>query len=216
MKFWTLWLDFGVWRFKGNDDLRVELWIMNVELQDSKQWGIRLNLLYNPYLILTLNLQGFPCTCFLVEPYDLNVHNAYVGTWSLKAKGQMLMLDNFHTLYSVMWIWIVCRVEFGLCSCIIKFKFNKSVYGRSLMELGGLLGGCCGTLDFGAMPYESSSFHECGFCYWGIVSRSLTLHSQWYEFFSFHLLHLNFALWLMNLSTWLQCILHTFLSFCSF
>jgi len=144
MKFWTLWLDSGVWRFKGNDDLWVELWIMNVELRYSKQWGIRLNLLCNPYLILTLNLQGFPCTCFLVEPYDLNVHNAHVGIWSLKAKGQVLMLDNFHTLYSVMWTWIVCRVEFRLCSCIIKFKFWqillwRIIYGARRTPWGLLL-----------------------------------------------------------------------------
>ncbi len=38
----------------------------------------------------------------------------------------------------------MCRVEFGLCNCIIKFKFNESFYGGSLMELGRLPGAIVG------------------------------------------------------------------------
>lgn len=133
-------------------------------------------------MIITLNLQRFSCTCFLVEPCGLNVHNAHVGTWSLKAKGWALMFDHFYILHNAKWTWIVCRVQFGLCNCIIEFKFNESFCGGSLMEPGGLPGGYYSTLEFGTMLYELSSSHECGFCCWGIVSRSLTLSFQRYEF----------------------------------
>jgi hypothetical protein len=154
------------------------------------------------------------------------------------------MFDNFYTLHNEMWTWIVCKMEFGLCNCIIEFKFNESFYGTSLMELRGLPRGHCWILEFGAMPYELNSSHECGFCCWGIVSRSLTLYSQWYEFllllpitFEFCLVIHEFAVVILVHSThfleflfflpmlefclmspllWILCIMHTsFLSVCS-